>query len=145
MICIAKGSESSVMVVSENGYGKRSYIDDPETGDPIYRITNRGGKGVKTLSITEKTGVLIAIKNVTDDDDLMIITKNGITIRIHLDQIRVMGRAAQGVKVINLKKGGEIAAIAKVPRSDDEENDDLENNADEQNENFDENGMENDN
>jgi DNA gyrase subunit A len=121
MICLEQGSDTTVMVVSEHGYGKRSFVDDPETGDPVYRITNRGGKGVKTISVTEKTGSLISIKNVTDEDDLMVITKNGITIRIHLDQVRVMGRAAQGVKIINLKKGGEIAAVAKVPRSEDEE------------------------
>jgi len=121
MICLEQGSDSSVMVVSENGFGKRSYVDDPETGDPIYRITNRGGKGVKTISVTDKTGSLISIKNVTDEDDLMVITKSGIAIRIHLDQVRVMGRAAQGVKIINLKKGGEIAAVAKVPRSEEEE------------------------
>lgn len=120
MICLEKDSENSILVVSENGYGKRSYFNDPETGDPVYRITNRGGKGVKTISVTEKTGNLIAIKNVTDEDDLMIITKSGITIRSHVDQLRVMGRAAQGVKVINLKKGGEIAAVAKVPKSEDE-------------------------
>ncbi len=125
MICLEHGSDSTVMVVSENGYGKRSFVDDPETGDPVYRITNRGGKGVKTISVTEKTGSLIAIKNVTDEDDLMVITKSGITIRIHLDQVRVMGRAAQGVKIINLKKGGEIAAVAKVPRSDEEEDGEL--------------------
>lgn len=121
MICAETNSENTIMVVSENGFGKRSYINDPETGEPIYRITNRGGKGVKTLNVTEKTGKLIAIKNVTDEDDLMIITKSGITIRIPLDSIRVMGRAAQGVKVINLKKGGEIAAVAKVPKSDEDE------------------------
>lgn len=120
MICLEKDSENTILVVSENGYGKRSYFNDPETGDPVYRITNRGGKGVKTISVTEKTGNLIAIKNVTDEDDLMIITKSGITIRSHVDQLRVMGRAAQGVKVINLKKGGEIAAVAKVPKSEDE-------------------------
>jgi len=123
MICLDQDSENTILVVSENGYGKRSFFNDPETGDPIYRITNRGGKGVKTLSITEKTGDLIAIKNVTDEDDLMIITKAGITIRSHVDQIRVMGRAAQGVRVINLKKGGEIAAVAKVPKSDEENGD----------------------
>jgi DNA gyrase subunit A len=121
MICLEQGSDTTVLVVSEHGYGKRSYVDDPETGDPVYRITNRGGKGVKTISVTEKTGSLISIKSVTDEDDLMVITKSGITIRIHLDQVRVMGRAAQGVKIINLKKGGEIAAVAKVPRSEDEE------------------------
>ena len=125
MICLEHGSDSTVMVVSENGYGKRSFVDDPETGDPVYRITNRGGKGVKTISVTEKTGSLISIKNVTDEDDLMVITKSGITIRIHLDQVRIMGRAAQGVKIINLKKGGEIAAVAKVPRSDEEEDGEL--------------------
>ncbi|MEX2484589.1 MAG: DNA gyrase subunit A [Brumimicrobium sp.] len=121
MICVEPDSENSILVVSENGYGKRSYFNDPETGDPVYRITNRGGKGVKTISVTEKTGNLIAIKNVTDDDDLMIITKNGVTIRSHVDQLRVMGRAAQGVRVIKLSKGGEIAAVAKVPKSEDEE------------------------
>ncbi|RYM30799.1 DNA gyrase subunit A [Brumimicrobium glaciale] len=121
MICLEPDSENSILVVSENGYGKRSFFNDPETGDPIYRVTNRGGKGVKTLSVTEKTGDLIAILNVTDDDDLMIITKRGITIRSRVDQIRVMGRAAQGVKVINLSKGGEIAAVAKVPKEDDVE------------------------
>jgi DNA gyrase subunit A len=121
MICLEPTSENSILVVSENGYGKRSFFNDPETGDPIYRVTNRGGKGVKTISVTDKTGNLIAIKNVTDDDDLMIITKRGITIRSRVDQIRVMGRAAQGVKVINLSKGGEIAAVAKVPKEDEEE------------------------
>ena len=118
MICLEKDSENTILVVSQNGYGKRSYFNDPETGDPVYRITNRGGKGVKTISVTEKTGNLIAIKNVTDEDDLMIITRAGIAIRSHVDQLRVMGRAAQGVKLINLKKGGEIAAVAKVPKSD---------------------------
>ena len=121
MICLEKDSENTILVVSENGYGKRSYFNDPETGEPVYRITNRGGKGVKTISVTKKTGDLIAIKNVTDEDDIMIITKNGITIRSHVNQLRTMGRAAQGVRVINLKKGGEIAAVAKVPRSDEDE------------------------
>lgn len=125
MICLEPDSENSILVVSENGYGKRSFFNDPETGDPIYRVTNRGGKGVKTISVTEKTGNLIAIKNVTDDDDLMIITKRGITIRLRIDQIRVMGRAAQGVKVINLSKGGEIAAVAKVPKEDEVEETDV--------------------
>ncbi len=123
MICIDPDSENSILVVSENGFGKRSYFNDPETGEPVYRITNRGGKGVKTISVTEKTGNLIAIKNVTDDDDLMIITKKGITIRSHVEQLRVMGRAAQGVRVIKLSKGGEIAAVAKVPKNDEEDED----------------------
>jgi len=148
MICIEPDSENSILVVSENGYGKRSYFNDPETGDPVYRITNRGGKGVKTISVTEKTGNLIAIKNVTDDDDLMIITKNGITIRSHVDQLRVMGRAAQGVRVIKLSKGGEIAAVAKVPKAEDEEIDEnaenAEGNIDDENGDV-ENGTENDN
>ena len=107
MICVNNGDEDDILVVSEKGYGKRSPLDD-------YRITNRGGKGVKTLNITEKTGNLIAIKNVTDEDDLMIINKSGITIRIPVVDLRVMGRATQGVRLINLKDGDEIAAVAKV-------------------------------
>ena len=106
-------SESDVLVVSENGYGKRSSLDD-------YRITNRGGKGVKTISITEKTGNLVAIKNVTDSDDLMIINKSGIAIRLEIDNLRVMGRATQGVRLIKVRDGDAIAAVAKV-MSDDEE------------------------
>ena len=107
-------TEHDVLVVSEKGYGKRSSIDD-------YRITNRGGKGVKTINITEKTGKLIGIKNVTDNDDLMIINKSGITIRLAVDSLRVMGRATQGVKLINLTKNDEIAAIAKVPKANEDE------------------------
>jgi DNA gyrase subunit A len=110
-----------VLVVSEKGYGKRSFLNDPEDGEPVYRVTNRGGKGVKTISITDKTGPLLAIKTVTDEDDLMIITKSGVAIRMHMDVIRVMGRAAQGVRLINLKGTAAIAAIARVPRSEDEE------------------------
>ena len=106
--------ESNILVVSENGYGKRSSLED-------YRITNRGGKGVKTISITEKTGNLVSIKNVTDEDDLMIINKSGIAIRMAVDDLRVMGRATQGVKLINLKGKDSIAAVAKVMK-DDEEN-----------------------
>jgi len=120
MICV-EDVYSTVMVVSENGYGKRTYINDPEDHDPVYRITNRGGKGVKTLNVTDKTGRLLAIKNVTDEQDLMIITRSGITIRMHVDSIRTMGRAAQGVKLINLKSKASIAAVARVPRSEDEE------------------------
>jgi len=111
-----ESDEANVMVVSANGYGKRSAVAD-------YRITNRGGKGVKTINVTEKTGELISIKSVTDEDDLMIITKKGITIRMHVDILRVMGRATQGVKLINLKGTDEIAAVAKVFRDDDEEED----------------------
>lgn len=120
MICVKDNSET-IMVVSEKGYGKRSFLNDPEDGEPVYRITNRGGKGVKTISITDKTGPLLAIKTVADEDDLMIITKAGVTIRMHIDTIRVMGRAAQGVRLINLKGNAEIAAVARVPRSDEEE------------------------
>jgi len=106
--------ESDVLVVSEKGYGKRSSLED-------YRITNRGGKGVKTINITEKTGKLVAIKNVTDEDDLMIINKSGITIRMAVADLRVMGRATQGVKLINIKDSDSIAAVAKVMREEDEE------------------------
>ena len=113
MICI-DDSESSVLVVSENGYGKRSDIDD-------YRITNRGGKGVKTINITEKTGSLISLKNVTDLDDLMVINKSGITIRIGVDTLRVMGRATQGVKIIRLRDNDSIASVAKVSKFEEED------------------------
>tara|TARA_R110002124_G_scaffold194869_1_gene361890 strand:- start:925 stop:3462 length:2538 start_codon:yes stop_codon:yes gene_type:complete len=106
--------ESNILVVSENGYGKRSSLED-------YRITNRGGKGVKTISITEKTGNLVSIKNVTDDDDLMIINKSGIAIRMAVADLRVMGRATQGVKLINLKGSDSIAAVAKVMKDDEED------------------------
>jgi len=120
MVCV-KDNTSTVLVVSEKGYGKRSFLNDPEDGEPIYRITNRGGKGVKTINITDKTGPLLAIKNVTDEDDLMIITKAGVTIRMHVDTLRVMGRAAQGVRLINLKGTASIAAVARAPRSEDED------------------------
>ena len=120
MICV-EDIYSTILVVSEKGYGKRTYLNDPEDEEPVYRITNRGGKGVKTLNITEKTGKLLSILNVSDEEDLMIITRNGITIRMHIDTIRTMGRAAQGVRLINLKANAGIAAIARVPRSEDEE------------------------
>ncbi|OIQ28568.1 MAG: DNA gyrase subunit A [Bacteroidetes bacterium MedPE-SWsnd-G2] len=106
--------ESNILVVSEKGYGKRSSLED-------YRITNRGGKGVKTISITDKTGHLVAIKNVSDEDDLMIINKSGIAIRMAISDLRVMGRATQGVKLINLKGNDSIAAVAKVMKDEDEE------------------------
>lgn len=115
MICVnTEVSASNILVVSENGFGKRSNIDD-------YRITGRGGKGVKTISITEKTGHLVGIMDVTDEDGLMIICRSGMTIRMAIDSLRVMGRATQGVKLINLKKNDSIASIAKTPRNDDEE------------------------
>ena len=112
MICV-NDEESNVLVVSENGYGKRSHIED-------YRITNRCGKGVKTISITDKTGDLIAIKNVTDENDLMIIKKSGVAIRMEVENMRVMGRATQGVRLINLKDHENIAAVAKVNKDEDE-------------------------
>jgi len=111
---------SDVLVVSEKGYGKRSKLSD-------YRVTNRGGKGVKTIKITDKTGLLVAIKNVTDDDDLMIINKSGITIRLAVKDLRVMGRATQGVRLINLKSGDSIAAVAKVVHEEEIMEDDNEN------------------
>ena len=111
--------DSDILVVSENGYGKRSSLED-------YRITNRGGKGVKTISVTEKTGSLVSIKNVSDGDDLMIINKSGIAIRMEVNDLRVMGRATQGVKLINIKKNDSIAAVAKVVL-DDEDVQDVEN------------------
>ncbi len=130
MICV-EDIFSTILVVSEKGFGKRTFLNDPEDKEPVYRITNRGGKGVKTLNITDKTGKLLSIQNVFDEDDLMIITKSGVTIRMHIDTIRTMGRAAQGVKLINLKGNSEIAAIARVPRSEDEEDEttDVENTA----------------
>jgi DNA gyrase subunit A len=106
--------ETSILVVSEHGYGKRSQLED-------YRITNRGGKGVKTITVSEKTGELVAIKAVSDEDDLMVINKSGIMIRIGVSDLRVMGRATQGVKLINLRKNDTIASVAKVPAADEEE------------------------
>ena len=105
--------DSDILVVSENGYGKRSKLGD-------YRMTNRGGKGVKTISVTEKTGSLVSIKNVSDSDDLMIINKSGIAIRMEVESLRVMGRATQGVRLINLRENDSIAAVAKVLKDDDE-------------------------
>ena len=116
MICIKDTETESIMVVSEQGYGKRSEIDD-------YRITNRGGKGVKTLNITEKTGKLVAIKTVTDENDLMIINKSGITIRLKVEDVRIMGRATQGVRLINLeKRNDQIGSVCKVASENEEEN-----------------------
>ena len=105
--------DTNVLVVSENGFGKRSDLEG-------YRMTNRGGKGVKTISVTEKTGSLVTLKNVNDDDDLMIINKSGIAIRMAVSDLRIMGRATQGVKLINLKDGDAIAAVAKVMKDDDD-------------------------
>ena len=121
MIAIENPKEETVLVVSENGYGKRTFIDDPETGEAVYRITNRGGKGVKTISVTDKTGNLVAIKSVLEEDDLMIINKSGMAIRLPVSDLRVMGRATQGVRLINIKGNDSIAAVAKVMKEDEEE------------------------
>ena len=114
MICIEPDSKQDVLVLSENGFGKRTDLDE-------YRVTNRGGKGVKTINITEKTGDLIAIQAVTDENDLMIINRSGVTIRTKVEQIRVAGRATQGVKIINLREGDVIASVMAVPVSEEEE------------------------
>lgn len=133
MICVNKNSDETVLVVSQKGYGKRTLLDErdengnlvlDENGEPIaiYRITNRGGKGVKTMNITEKTGKLVSIKSVTDDNDLMIINKSGVTIRLKISEIRIMGRATQGVRLINLeKRNDEIASVCKVVSEQEEE------------------------
>jgi DNA gyrase subunit A len=113
-IVTARQAEKDILVISKNGFGKRSVLDD-------YRFTNRGGKGVKTINITDKTGDLIALKAVTDDDDLMIITENGIAIRLAVRGVRVMGRNTQGVRLINLREGDEIAAATQVPANGDNE------------------------
>ena len=115
MICMNQSSENNVMVISENGYGKRSLLDD-------YRITNRGGKGVKTINVTDKTGALVAMKSVTDDNDLVIINKSGITLRLKVADVRVMGRATQGVRLINLEKRSDtIASVCCVDTDTDED------------------------
>jgi DNA gyrase subunit A len=132
MICVPSNSQENVMVVSQKGYGKRTWLDEKnengetvldENGEPIavYRITNRGGKGVRTMNITEKTGKLVAIKSVNDDNDLMIINKSGVVIRLKVANIRVQGRATQGVRLINLeKRNDEIASVCKVETAQEE-------------------------
>ena len=114
MICV-ENEEKNILVVSEKGFGKRSELED-------YRVTNRGGKGVKTINVTDKTGDLIAISDVEDADDLMIITRNGTMIRMAVADLRVMGRATQGVKLINIRPDDAIASVTKVPGEDEEEN-----------------------
>ena len=116
MICVEPDSKQDVLVLSENGYGKRTDLDE-------YRITNRGGKGVKTINVTEKTGKLISIQAVTDDNDLMIINRSGLTIRTAVSQIRLAGRATQGVRIINLREGDAIASVMAVPAAGDEDED----------------------
>ena len=123
MICMEPDSEDTILVVSEQGFGKRTKLNDDD-GEPIYRITRRGGKGVKTLNITEKTGKLVAIKSVTDENDLMIINKSGVTIRVKISDLRIMGRATQGVRLINLeKRNDQIASVCKVNSQEEEEED----------------------
>ena len=120
MITMTGAPEETVMVVSQNGYGKRSALDD-------YRITNRGGKGVKTMNITDKTGELVAIKNVNDGNDLMIINQSGVTLRLSVADVRVMGRATQGVKLIDLgKRGDTIASVCKVDSEPEEVENEIE-------------------
>ena len=124
MIAVPKDTMETIMVVSELGYGKRTYLNETENDEviPVYRITGRGGKGVKTLNITDKTGKLVSINNVTDDNDLMIINKSGITIRMKVSDLRVMGRATQGVRLINLeKRNDQIASVCKVMSDKEEE------------------------
>jgi len=119
MVCVNR-EEANLLVVSENGYGKRSSIED-------YRITKRGGKGVKTLNVTDKTGQLVAIKEVVDSDDLMIINKSGITIRMAISGLRVMGRATQGVRLIKLGEGDRISSVEKIENIEGEETESEEN------------------
>jgi DNA gyrase subunit A len=132
-IVVDKEENKNILVVSENGYGKRTYLDDPEDGEPVYRITSRGGKGVKTMNITEKTGNLVGILSVDDDNDLMIINKSGILIRLDISTLRVMGRATQGVRLIKLTKNDTIASIAKVEKVEDEEIEETEGTEDSEN------------
>jgi len=144
MVCVNNGNEE-ILVISENGYGKRSKLDD-------YRVTNRGGKGVKTINITEKTGGLIAMKSVSDDNDLMIITYKGLTIRLAVSTISLLGRATQGVRVINLREEDSIASVARVAKVEVEEDDEAdvnseiseENDQNNQNNQDEENDSEND-
>jgi DNA gyrase subunit A len=115
MICIKDPETENVMVVSEQGYGKRSHLEE-------YRVTNRGGKGVKTINVTDKTGKLVAIKSVTNENDLMIINKSGVAIRIKVSDLGIIGRATQGVRLINLeKRNDEIASFCKVVSEEDVE------------------------
>ena len=113
MVCVEPDDDKTILVLSENGYGKRTDLDD-------YRVTNRGGKGVKTINVTEKTGNLVSIQAVSDDNDLMIINRSGITIRTSVSDIRVAGRATQGVKIIDLREGDQIASVTPVPKNDEQ-------------------------
>jgi DNA gyrase subunit A len=121
MVCINKNDKSkTILVVSEKGYGKRTFLDDPETGEPNYRITNRGGKGVKTINVTDKTGKLVGLLAVTEKEDLMITCVSGVTIRMAVSGISEQGRATQGVKLIKVDEGDEIAAITNLDEMEEE-------------------------
>ena len=121
MVCVEKGTEKTILVISEKGFGKRTPVDD-EDGNPIYRVTNRGGKGVKTIEITDKTGNLVGIEAVTDADDLMLMTKSGTAIRMDISTIRVAGRATQGVKLIELQKRNDsLMSGCIVPKEEEEQ------------------------
>ena len=121
MICVNKEDKSrTVLVVSENGYGKRTFLDDPENGEPNYRITNRGGKGVKTIKVTPKTGCLVGLLDVTEKEDLMITCVSGVTIRMSVNKISEQSRATQGVKLIKVDEGDKIAAITKLDEKEEE-------------------------
>lgn len=129
MVCVEmENQNNTVLVVSEKGFGKRTYLIDPEDGADVYRVTNRGGKGVTTIKVTAKTGKLIAIKEVNDSNDLIIITENGIAIRMGMDSLRIMGRATQGVKLISLKENDRIASVTRIDKDEESDEDvDLEN------------------
>jgi DNA gyrase subunit A len=120
LVCVADKS-TTLLVVSEKGYGKRTYLVDPEDGTDVYRVTNRGTKGVLTLNITDKTGNVVGVLDVTDKDNLMIINKSGIMIRTRVSELRVMGRNTQGVRLIRLNNDDEISSIAKIEMEDEEE------------------------
>ena len=133
-VCVEKGTEKTILVISENGFGKRTPVDDEE-GNPIYRVTNRGGKGVKTIEITEKTGHLIGIEAVTDADDLMLMTKSGTAIRMDISTIRQTGRAAQGVKLIELQKRNDTLVSGCIVPKEEQGSEELIENSEESEEN----------
>ena len=122
MVCIRKADVRTILVVSEKGYGKRTAIDDPETGEPNYRVTNRGGKGVKTINVTDKTGSLVGLLDVAENQDLMITCISGVTIRMKVASVSEQGRATQGVKLIRIDEGDAIAAITCLDEQEEEEN-----------------------
>lgn len=125
MVCVNREDKTkTILVVSEKGYGKRTFLDDPETGEPNYRITNRGGKGVRTINVTDKTGSLVGLLDVSEKEDLMITCVSGITIRMKVKDVSEQGRATQGVKLIRIDEGDAIAAITKLDEQEEEANGD---------------------